>query len=159
MALNFTFNEMPVLRPVKMPTKEVSFLGAVWHWLTATRKWNLVEDWEFNIDGIDYVIPEGELVDGASIPKYFWSWLSPTGILLVPAIVHDYLYTHAKLKRKDGTYTSFICRADADKMFRDIAIDVNGLNILNHIAYLALVPFGWISWNECRKNQQKAEKG
>jgi len=150
MALTFTFNDMPVMKPIKIPTQGKSFLYAVFIWLWKTRDWEIVEDWFFKIDETLYVIPKGTVVDGASIPKYFWAWISPTGILLIPAIVHDYLYSNRRLMLADRSMTAEMTQKECDKMFRDIAIDVNGLKFVNQIAYWALRLFGWFAWNSKR---------
>jgi len=39
----------------------------------------------------------------------------------------------------------------ADKIFRDINIEINGFYFLNYLAYWALRLFGWFAWNGHRK--------
>lgn len=57
-----------------------------------------------NIDGEIYVIPKGFTTDLASIPKPFWSFISPqfTGYV-APAILHDYLYSCGNLFNRRTT--------------------------------------------------------
>ena len=33
-------------------------------WLLSTRNWELIEDWKYNIDGKEYIIPKGFQFDG-----------------------------------------------------------------------------------------------
>lgn len=149
--MNFEYESMPVVRPIRIPTKDMGFFAAIWMWLFTNRKWEVMEPWYFKINGTCYVIPVGEIIDGASVPKYFWNWLSPTGILFIPSMVHDYLYTHRNLILREGKTTPDYSRKCADKLFRDIAIEVNGFKIINYLAYFALRPFGWIAWNKFDK--------
>ena len=69
-------------------------------WLLSTRNWIVTEDWKYNIDGTEYVIPAGFQFDGASIPKFLRSFFSPVGVLLIGGLVHDYAYKYKTLLRK-----------------------------------------------------------
>lgn len=146
------YEELPVMRPIRIPTKDKGFFRAIWLWLWTTRKWTISRDWSFSLDGQEYLIPEGFVFDGASIPKYFWNWLSPVGILLVPGLVHDYMYANEGLLKKDRTMTAKKTQKECDEIFRDVAIDINGFKIINWIAYYALRAFGWVAWNGHRKS-------
>jgi hypothetical protein len=46
----------------------------------------------------------------------------------------------------------------ADKLFRDISIEVNGFQFLNYLAYYALRLGGFMAWNKHRKNNAKIEE-
>ncbi len=146
------YEKLPEMRPIRIPTKDKGLLGAVWLWIWTTRKWEIVKDWSFSIDDQEYLIPEGFVFDGASIPKYFWNWLSPTGILLVPGLVHDYLYANEHLIRKDRTPGEKKTQKECDEIFRDAAISVNGFKVINWIAYYALRAFGWVAWRKHREH-------
>lgn len=51
------------------------------------------DDTEVQINDFGIVIPEGFETDLATIPRWYWSFLSPHNTKLVaPAILHDYLY-------------------------------------------------------------------
>ena len=142
----FFYNKTPLIRPKPIPTKDKGFFGAIWLWLSCTREWILEENFEFALDGVRYHVPKGYVFDGASIPKMFRIWLSPTGVLMIGSLVHDYLYQHRRL---EGEYPLKVdSRNDADKLFRDICIDINGLDALNYMVYYMLVLFGWYSWNK-----------
>ena len=94
------YKEMPTIQPVPIPTKEMGFFGALFVWLFISRKWTVKKDWHFTLNGMDLVIPKGFIFNGASIPKYFWSWVSPTGILLISGMIHDYGFKYGTLVRK-----------------------------------------------------------
>lgn len=38
-------------------------------------------------------VPQAFITDGASIPRLFWSLLSPLGDYFGPAVIHDFLYS------------------------------------------------------------------
>src|SRR5210317_150072 len=94
----FKYNEMPQLKPLPIKTKGKGFFKAIAMWLLATRNWELVQDWRYNIDGVEYVIPKGFQFDGASIPKFLRTFFSPVGVLLIGGLVHDYMYKYTACK-------------------------------------------------------------
>jgi len=150
--IGFEYKEMPKLQPIPISTAGKGFWGAIWMWLMSTRNWEVVEDWAFRTEGDWYVIPAGFTFDGASIPKFLHTWLSPTGVLLMGGLVHDFAYKYATLlkinkKKTIGTIT----QKKADEIFRDINIEVNGFYLLNYLAYWALRIGGFVAWNKHRK--------
>ena len=149
----FSYNKMPVMSPLPIKTKELGFFGAIWVWIISTRKWKLEEDWNYSINGTMYRVPEGFVFDGASVPKYFRSWLSPMGVLLIPGLVHDYGYKYAAILT-DSAEQHIKDQKQMDVLFRDIAINVNGFTIINYIAYYALRLGGWFAWNGHRKKDK-----
>ena len=78
-------------------------------------------------------------------------WLSPTGVLLMGGLVHDYAYKYACLKHISGENTAKMTQNQADKLFRDICIEVNGFKLLNYLAYWALAAAGFMAWNGHKK--------
>lgn len=150
--MKIEYETMPVMRPITIPTRDKGFFGAIWLWLWTSRTWEVVEDWIFSIDGERYKIPKGFVFDGASIPKYFWNWLSPIGVLLMPGLIHDYLYANEALMKVHGSHGHKKTQKECDEIFRDSAIAINGFHIINHIAYYALRLFGWVAWRGHRNN-------
>ena len=140
--------KMPILRPVPFPKGMGLFktLGGY------TRRWMIVDTFSFSIPGYPLiVIPSGFVFDGASIPKPFRGLLSPVGALLIPAIVHDYVYGHHCILLEDDAsirYRQFITKAESDTLFLEIANQVNGLSIINKVAYSAVKYFGFRAWNK-----------
>ena len=100
---NETFTRISIFMNVfnchvnRIPTAGKGFWGAIWMWLTGVRTWEVADDWAFKIGSTWYVIPQGFVFDGASIPKFLHTWLSPTGVLLMGGLVHDYAYKYATL--------------------------------------------------------------
>ena len=158
----FQFEKMPVLIPVPIITKDMGFWTGIRTWLFTRRSFELGEDFNFTYDRneqigdtmSEYVIPKGFRTDCASIPRYLSAFLSPTGLLLIPGIVHDYCYRTGyyppmKLlkKNKQFFYEETITRKNSDIWFHKIAISVNGFVVLNYIAYIGLRLTGWWGWN------------
>lgn len=153
--IGFTYKEMPKMQPIPIPTKGKGFWGAIWMWLTGTRHWVVAEDFEFTIKGDIYIIPKGFQFDGASIPKFLHTWLSPTGVLLMGGLIHDYAYKYATLKKKGKGTMGTLDQRQADVIFRDINIEINGFKFLNYLAYWALRIGGFVAWNGHRNNNAK----
>lgn len=152
--------ELPKLRPIPIRTKNVPPIVAHYRWVTSIRKWEVLEEWSYILpDKTNIYIPAGFEFDGASIPRIFWAILSPVGLLLTPGLVHDFAYKYNKLLSFDSNgnrtvYNDKAGRAFWDRIFRDVAINVNGFKIINSIAWLALVLFGWIAWNSKRREDK-----
>jgi hypothetical protein len=156
--IGFEYNVMPQLRPLKIETAGKGFWGAIWMWITGTRHWEVADDWAFKIDGEWYVIPQGFRFDGASIPKFLHTWLSPTGVLLMGGLVHDYAYKYATLMKSGQRETApRMDQKRADQIFRDINIEQNGFHFLNYLAYYALRIGGFVAWNGHRKRNEEPE--
>ena len=154
--IGFKYRVMPQLRPIAIPTAGKGFWGAVWMWLTGVRTWEVADDWAFKINGQWYIIPQGFVFDGASIPKFLHTWLSPTGVLLMGGLVHDYAYKYATLLKSGKKKTmGTITQKKADEIFRDINIAQNGFHLLNKLAYWALRIGGFVAWNKHRKVNAK----
>ena len=156
--IGFEYNVMPKLRPIPIPTAGKGFWGAIWMWLMGTRHWEVADDWAFEIGGEAYIIPQGFQFDGASIPKFLHTWLSPTGVLLMGGLVHDYAYKYETLLRSGQKETmGVIDQKKADEIFRDINIEQNGFHFLNNLAYWALRIGGFMAWTGPRKRTWKIE--
>jgi hypothetical protein len=151
--VGFRYNEMPHMKPIRIPTAGRGFWKSIWCWFWEVRNWEIAQDWHFEVNNQQYVIPKGFVFDGASVPKFLASWLSPVGILLMGGLIHDYVYKYTVLLKKgkkgvSDTYT----QKQADQLFRDINIEQNGIHVLNWAAYLALRAGGFVAWNGHRKN-------
>ena len=150
--VNFKYDEYPHMKPVRIPTKSKGFWGAIFMWLLGKRHWEISKDFVYEIHGIKYVIPKGFKFDGASVPKFLATFLSPVGVLLLGGLIHDYAYKYAALKpalKEDDLL--IVDQKKADKIFRDINIEINGFYFLNYLAYWALRLGGWFAWNGHRK--------
>jgi len=156
--LKFYYKGMPKLQPVPIATKGKGFWKGIVMWLLSTRNWVLTDDWKYNIDGEEYVIPSGFQFDGASIPKFLRSFFSPVGVLLMGGLVHDYAYKYKTLLKKNKKDTmGELTQKRADEIFRDINVIVNGFYTMNRLAYWSLRIGGFVAWNGHRKRNAKIE--
>ena len=142
---------MPVLQPIPIDTKDKGFWKGILMWILGTRKWEVAEDFHFELEGINFMIPAGFEFDGASVPKFLATFLSPVGVLLIGGLVHDYGYKYATLLKNDGTTIGYKNQAYMDRLFRDICIEVNGFKFLNYLAYWTLRLAGFVAWNGHKK--------
>ena len=150
--LKFYYKGMPKLQPVPILTKGKGFWKGIVMWLLSTRNWILTDDWKYNIDGTEYVIPAGFQFDGASIPKFLRTFFSPVGVLLIGGLVHDYAYKYKTLLEVNKKKTmGELTQKRADEIFRDINIIVNGFYSMNRLAYWSLRIGGFVAWNGHRK--------
>ena len=125
--VNFKYKEYPHMKPIRIPTKSKGFWSAIFMWLLGKRHWEISKDFNYEINDVKYVIPKGFTFDGASVPKFLATFLSPVGVLLLGGLVHDYAYKYAALKpalKKDDLL--ILDQKKADKIFRDINIEING---------------------------------
>jgi hypothetical protein len=154
--LKFNYKGMPHIKPLPIKTKGKGFWKAIVMWLLSTRNWELVQDWKYNLDGTEYIIPKGFTFDGASIPKFLRTFFSPVGVLLIGGLVHDYMYkyTHCKPVSAKGALL-VVDQKKADQIFRDINIVVNGFYTMNYLAYWSLRIGGFVAWNGHRKRDKK----
>ena len=156
--VNFKYADYPYMKPIRIATKGKGFWSAIVMWLLGVRHWEIVKDFEYELNGKKYVIPAGFKFDGASIPKFLASFLSPVGVLLIGGLVHDYAYKYAALKPKSKKDPLLLLNQKrADEIFRDINIEINGFYFLNYLAYYALRLGGFVAWNGHRKRNEQIE--
>lgn len=145
--------EMPEYKPLPIETKGKPFWRQIVIWLFKFRKYKLTKDYYFYIPwlGVCVLIPKGFIFDGASVPKIFWPLLSPTGIMLIPGILHDfgYRYNYFLDQNKEKIFINE-GKAFFDNIFRKVGVYVNGMPIIDYVAWVALASFGFISWNKHR---------
>ena len=153
--VGFYYTEMPQMSPIKIETADKGFWKAVWMWMLGVRHWEITKDFYFSLKGEEYVIPQGFEFDGASVPKFLAMWLSPTGVLLMGGLIHDYGYKYGTLLRSDRTSIGAKSQKWMDTLFRDICIEQNGFKLLNYLAYWALRVGGFVAWNGHRKHESK----
>lgn len=147
---------MPMLKPVPIPTKKQKTpLHKLTIFLIEVRTWEVVESWEYPLSKeVTLVIPKGFRFDGASIPRPFWAILSPIGLLLIPGLLHDYGYKYDQLweTSPDGLipYKKGAGKDFWDKLFKDVGEKVNGVFLVNAIAWLAVAFGGSGTFNNYR---------
>lgn len=155
--VGFTYDSMPVMSPLPIATKDKGFWRGILLWLMGTRKWKIEQDFNYTLDDVEYKIPAGFEFDGASVPKFLATFLSPVGVLLMGGLVHDYGYKFATLMKRDGSTIGYHNQKYMDGLFRDICIEVNGFRVLNYLAYWSLRLAGFVAWNGHKKRGTQCE--
>jgi len=163
--------ETPIIRRVRIPTK-----GQPWHkrqWrLLKPLMWEVMQPWTFVLPEIKIrkrvfprrkiLINKGFIFDGASVPRILW-WipgLSPIGILLIPGLIHDYIYKNEFLEEfNDSGYivNVLIHRRLADAIFLQVGKYINGVIGIDYVAWFFVRLFGWHAWNKHRKEEKENE--
>ena len=148
---------MPKLSPLPTKLKEKSTLARIWHWQRFIRQWELLEDWEYQLphNEVKIILPKGFTFDGVSIPRPLHWFLSPTGVLFIPGLVHDFAYRYDYLWAVDENgelyqYQKDSGRAHWDNLFRCLGLSLNGMRGLNAFARIVLYVFGKSSWKRHR---------
>lgn len=149
---------MPKMTPIIIKTKNKSLGRQLRAWIGGIRKWEVVEDWDYTLpNGQKIVIPAGFEFDGASIPRPLWAILSPTGLLLIPGLIHDFGYRYDYIWTYDSKGNVF--KGDQgegqdhwDTLFYDVGMAVNDMEEVNFMAWIALSLFGKLAWksNRCK---------
>ena len=155
--VGFKYKFMPVMSPLPIKTKDKGFWKGILMWLMGTRKWKIEQDFNYTLNDVEYKIPAGFEFDGASVPKFLATFLSPVGVLLMGGLVHDYGYKFATLMKKDGSTIGYHNQKYMDGLFRDICIEVNGFRVLNYLAYWSLRLAGFVAWNGHKKRGTQCE--
>jgi len=150
--INFKYKEYPLMKPLRIATKGKGFFKMLLMWLLGVRHWEIAEDFNYELNGEKLVIPAGFKFDGASIPKFLHTFLSPVGVLLMGGLVHDYAYKYETLLKINKAETmGVLTQKKADQIFRDINIEINGFYLMNQLAYYSLRLGGFLAWRKHRK--------
>lgn len=153
-------NFMPVVQPIRMPTKGRNFFFKVWQ-AFVPRKWMLINDFIYRSKkyNLVFMVPAPFKFDFASVPRIFWWFLDPVGLLLIGSIFHDFAYRYGGIlvRQNNESKWSFVelSRFESDDLFKEITEEVNGMFIMAHIAKYAVNIGGWIPYIKARKENKK----
>lgn len=152
--------DLPILQPLPIETLGKSFFSKIWAWMFQERKWMVKEDYYFHVNSINITlkVPKGFVFDGASVPRIFWGIISPTDILLVPGLFHDFGYRFQCLL-DETDYVIFNKRPKKffDDLFLDIGKQVNNMVVIDYISTVAVKLFAIYAWNNNRNKNYKIE--
>jgi hypothetical protein len=103
-------------------------------------KYVLTENYNFTVRGLTYLIRKGFKWDGASVPRFAWSFLRPDGRIRAASLVHDYIYAKHKALG--------ITRHIADSLFYEMMLDAGIPKYKAYTAYYAVRWFGGSHWGK-----------
>ena len=151
---------MPKLQPFPIKTQKQGFLSKVWQLFMRKRQWQVIEDWRYKLpNNRTIVIPKDFVFDGSSYPWIVWLLFSPTGLLLIPVIIHDFCFKYNylwaiqdekvfKFKQNNGFFNW--CA-----LTRSIGIKRNELMMIDYFIWLLTLLFGWVNWMLLRREKHK----
>lgn len=99
-------------------------------------------------NGLHVIVPAGFETDFASVPRPFWSFISPTGDHGPAAVLHDWLYWE---QERAG-----VTREQADEIFLEVMAAHGVLLSKRRAMYRAVRIFGGSAW---RKNARDRAAG
>lgn len=143
--------EMPKLQPYAIKTRQFSFFSKLWRLLFRKRQWQLIDDWHYRLPNKRVIIvPKGFVFDGSSYPAIVWFLFSPTGLLLIPVILHDFCFQYNYLWAvQDDRIFKFKPGSGFLKwsaLIRNVGIERNELHLIDYSIWLICITFGWINW-------------
>ncbi|TWX48091.1 DUF1353 domain-containing protein [Colwellia hornerae] len=143
--------KMPKLQPFAIKTQKFSFYSKLWRLLFKKRQWQLIEDWHYTLPNKRIVIiPKGFIFDGSSYPAIVWLFFSPTGLLLIPVILHDFCFQYNYLwAKQDDNIFKFKEGYGFFKwstLIRKVGIERNELLLIDYFIWILSMAFGWVNW-------------
>lgn len=90
------------------------------------------------------IVPAGFVTDFASVPRVFWSIISPIDNHANAAVVHDYMYQ-----------TNYASKLECEYIFREAmqVLDVPGWK--EFCIFWAVYLFGWWTWIRYRLKERR----
>ena len=94
--------------------------------------WKLTKGWKVKVGNTEYKVNKGFETDFASVPRFAWFLVSPTGgHYRQPAVLHDWMYVDA-----------IETKAYADKVFLEFMKKMGVPYIKRYLMYYAVKFFG-----------------
>ena len=126
------------------------------------RKWRLIRDFDYHLgtpEGAEYIrVPEEFITDFASVPRFLWRVLPPTGEYGKAAVIHDYLYQYRYVvswPSPTSKVLRLVDRAEADRTFLE-GMEVLGVGRFTRwTMYAGVRAGGWQTWNGYRAKEVK----
>jgi len=153
-------DNLPTVKPLPLITRNTNIFNKYWK-LFQPRKWKLTKNYVLPLKNISILVPSPFELDFASVPRIFWPIMSPTGILLVPAVVHDFGYKYGGiiiLTENNNIIFVKMTRLQIDEVFKLLTIKINDITAGPIIAEKMVNCFGWMPWNEYRKEDNDVLK-
>lgn len=92
----------------------------------------------------DWTIPKGFVTNYGSVPQILQSFIPASGKATYAYVLHDWLYE-----------TGILSKDEADKLLRDLVIELGLSKIKAYSIYYGLKIGGFKAWNKCRENDVK----
>lgn len=119
---------MPIKQPLLVPIQH-----------EGQERYQLVRPWS----EYGHEIPVGLVVDGASVPRWAWSFMPSDGLHRAAALFHDWLYINRGHLPDGFTYT----KEYADNAFYNLMVEAGVSPRRAGVAYRAVRLFGQSAWD------------
>lgn len=95
-------------------------------------------DYKYTTENLTLTIkvPKGFVTDFASIPSFLFWLIKKDGPILIPAVLHDYLYA-----------TNLLNKTVSDSLFFQLMETYKVSKLKRHLVFLAVLLLGRRSWN------------
>lgn len=107
----------------------------------SSRTFRLMNEYRYVSSFGEICVPKDFITDGASIPKVFWSIISPFDDYFGAAVIHDYLYNH------ETTYLDY-SRKECDLIFKEAMFNLGVPWFRRETIYRAVQTFGGNSFRK-----------
>jgi hypothetical protein len=139
-----------------LPTEiSTNFFKELWNFVTFRRKFKVREDYCLYIPSLDIwiFVPAYFIFDGASVPKILNGLYSPTGMLLLGALPHDFGYRYKGLFHVISGRLKFVpyTKNELDSLFQTLCGYESGMTKASAVATFTLGVAGFLGWRENRK--------
>jgi len=145
----------PKLQKLSGTSLDKPWYQRVYLYVSEPVKYKFIEDWYILLpNGIQIMIPKGEVTDGASIPWFLKPFASSFGSLSRGAYLHDFGYKHGYLFNWIGSKIPVLQkRKEIDRLFRDVVIITTEFYLLAYWAWSGVRTFGFFPWNKHRSKR------
>ena len=152
--------KMPKLQPHPIKTQHYNFFIKLLRLIVRKRQWEVIQDWHYTLpNNRVIVIPKGFVFDGSSYPWIVWLIFSPTGLLLIPVMIHEFCYKHNYLWAVHGDFVYKFKPNNGflnwNRLVRKVGIDRNELVIVDYFVWINVLLFGWVNWLLFQKNSHR----
>lgn len=89
------------------------------------------------------VVPVGFISDGASVPRWLWSFLPRDGDYFLAAVLHDWLY-----------HSGAVSRRDADRLFLRVMLELDVSFGQWFVCWVGVRIGGWAAWRKHRSRHR-----
>jgi len=173
-------NHMPPMRPLPLKSKKQSgWFDRLLVYLYIPREWELLQNWHWTYTEnagwpderpIRLVLPKGFRSDVASIPRPFRALFNPCGLLLLPALLHDYAFEYNQLWQLDAddqyipySWPEGSSDKEQKRFWDDLLFaageQINGVGLVNRIILvLGRIGLSQSTWKMYRKIDRKPDR-
>jgi hypothetical protein len=159
----FLDQNMPAVKPLPLDLKNLSGWDRFKGLISFKRQWELIEDFSLSLPWrhMTVLVPKDFVFDFASVPKILWPVLSPTGVLLLGSVLHDFGYRYGGLIATTHGVNPTprflkLTKNQLDMLLAEISTAVSSSVLPGAAAVLGLKIGGWLAWNDARKTGKDA---